>query len=94
MDQGLGKVALGPVRLTIQQHMAAVRHQKDGMTNLVVALKEDGVLAQEAKDTLDQYAEMENGNHMGRCWISRFTRDTLKAALAKVHAEPDVPEGT
>lgn len=80
-------------RMTIAQHVAAVRHHKDGMRTLVAALRDDPALTQEANQKLKDLAEMERAGRLEACWISRLTKQTLTAALAGTMTEPGVPAG-
>lgn len=68
--------------MTLQDRVHAVRHQPDGMNLLVEAIKGDAVLQSEARRKLVEFRDMEIAGRMDACWISRFTRDTLTAALA------------
>ena len=79
--------------MTIEEHMAAVRHQKDGRENFVAALRSDSSLKQEAERRLVYFKELEKANRLNGCWISKFTKETLTAALAVVQTSPDVPAG-
>ena len=82
-------------RLTIHQHLAAVRHTPDGAANLVQALREDATFAEAAKKELDRINDMEKRNpaRLQACWISRQVKQTLTAALAEANTQPDVPAG-
>jgi hypothetical protein len=80
--------------MTIEQHFAAVRKDRTkGMENLVTAIRTDAVFAQDVRQRLARYREMERVDRLQACWISTKINETLTAALAAIKTQPGVPAG-
>jgi hypothetical protein len=80
--------------MTIEQHFAAVRKDRTkGMENLVTAIRTDAVFAQDVRQRLARYREMERVDRLHACWISTKINETLTAALAAIKTQPGVPAG-